>query len=95
MRYRKKPVEIEAWDVDDLLHLAAHVWRGLPTQITDAYDRGEIVFGMDEINILTLEGTMIASRGDKVICDVVSELYPCKPDIFAATYEAVDDDQVG
>jgi len=37
----------------------------------------------------TLEGTMTARRGDWIIKGVVGEIYPCKPDIFAATYEPV------
>lgn len=43
-----------------------------------------------EVEIPTLEGTMMASPGDWIICGVQGELYPCKPDIFAATYEEVD-----
>jgi len=39
----------------------------------------------------SLEGTMTAQPGDWIIRGVKGELYPCKPDIFAATYEAVDD----
>ena len=42
------------------------------------------------ITIDTLEGVMTASEGDFIIRGVKGELYPCKPDIFAATYEAVD-----
>lgn len=38
--------------------------------------------------VLTLEGNMIASTGDWIIRGVQGEFYPCKPDIFEATYEA-------
>ena len=41
------------------------------------------------LRIVTLEGTMVASKGDWVIRGVQGEFYPCKPDIFEATYEAV------
>lgn len=78
-KYRKKPVEIEAWlvtddqeDNDALLE-----WLG-----EDAY--------LDEHNdiaIETLEGTMTARTGDYIIQGVQGEFYPCKPDIFAQTYE--------
>jgi hypothetical protein len=44
-----------------------------------------------EIEIETLEGTMTATPGDWIICGVQGELYPCKPDIFEATYEPVDE----
>lgn len=43
----------------------------------------------DQLWIGTLEGNMIASAGDWIIRGVKGELYPCKPDIFAATYEPV------
>ncbi len=45
-------------------------------------------FGAD-LAVKTLEGTMYASPGDWIIRGVKGELYPCKPDIFAATYEPV------
>ena len=48
--------------------------------------RGPIEF---EEYISTLEGVMIASVGDYIITGVQGEIYPCKPDIFLATYEAV------
>lgn len=41
------------------------------------------------LDIKTLEGTMRADVGDWIIQGVKGELYPCKPDIFAATYEPV------
>ena len=44
-----------------------------------------------EESIETLEGTMTASPGDWIITGVNGERYPCKPDIFAKTYEAVND----
>ncbi len=45
-----------------------------------------------EMDIETLEGTMHADVGDYIITGVKSEQYPCKPDIFEATYEKVADD---
>lgn len=44
------------------------------------------------LNIETLEGVMRCDVGDWLICGVKGELYPCKPDVFAATYEEVRDD---
>ena len=43
--------------------------------------------------IVTLEGTMRANPGDWIITGVHGERYPCKPDIFAETYEPVNDEQ--
>jgi len=49
---------------------------------------------LDEpVEIETLEGTMVGNAGDYLICGVKGEYYPCKPDIFAATYELVEGDQ--
>ena len=86
-KFRKKSVIIEAWPVNHLLDDAKHNWPGLPQPITDAYDRGEILFGDVYIDIKTIEGTMRASLYDWVIEGVKGELYPCKPDIFEMTYE--------
>ena len=45
---------------------------------------------MDEpFEVETLEGTMRGNAGDYLICGVKGEYYPCKPDIFEATYDAV------
>lgn len=96
MRFRKKPVEIEAVKVADVLHDAQHDWKALPWWIRDAYDgknnagvRG-IVFSPTSVSINTLEGLMEGGVDDWIIRGVKGELYPCKPDIFAATYEAVE-----
>jgi len=78
--YRKKPVEIEAiiWKGDNLEEIMAmsksrEAWCG----------------NKDEMFIKTLEGTMKAKLGDYIIKGVKGEIYPCKPDIFILTYEAI------
>ncbi|TWS25601.1 hypothetical protein FK530_23055 [Tsukamurella conjunctivitidis] len=89
-RWRKMPVEIEAmhYPAEATVHdnAALHRW------INDNGGRTEVVRvdGQYAIAIRTLEGDMIATPGDYVIRGVQGEFYPCKPDIFAATYEAVD-----
>ena len=46
----------------------------------------------DEIvGIQTLEGLMVASKGDWIIRGIKEELYPCKPDIFAMTYDLLEE----
>lgn len=78
-KYRKKPVEIEAMhfaDVTDGSRIAE--WCG-----------GSNERSPHEVQITTLEGVMTATLGDYVIRGVQGEFYPCKPDIFAATYEEV------
>lgn len=89
MKFRKKPVEVEAAGVAELLTAAAENWSALPSWICKAYDLGDLLFLADAIEIRTLEGTMRGDRADWIIEGVQGELYPCKPDIFFATYEAV------
>lgn len=77
MKFRKKPVVIEAvqWTGDNWTEIATF-HRGDDFTITGT-----------TLNIRTLEGVMTAQPGDWIIRGVRDELYPCKPDIFAATYE--------
>lgn len=96
MKYRKKPVIIEAVRVSDAIKCATYDWKEMPAWLREAYENPEgsgrrIVFGNDNISITTLEGTMVGERGDWIIRGVQGELYPCKPDIFAATYEPVEE----
>ena len=80
--YRKKPVVIEAVQITD-------------ATFDDPHPNDEHIVGViyDPVarcaSIETLEGTMRADLGDWIIRGVKGELYPCKPDIFAATYEPV------
>ena len=93
-KFRKKPVVIEAFAVNAALHAAANDWTALPQWLRDAYESKEagkgIVFANDGVHITTLEGTMVGERGDMIIRGVKGELYPCKPDIFEATYDPAD-----
>lgn len=80
MKYRKKPVVIEAvqWtggNIDEMVTFAGHAMTHEPD--------------FEVLIIPTLEGKMRASPMDWIIRGVKNELYPCKPDIFEATYEAV------
>jgi hypothetical protein len=93
MKFRKKPVVIDAWDAYQLMIYAASDWNSLPKAIRDAYEKGDIVFGREHIYIKTLEGDHRAEPSDKVIQGVAGELYPCKRDIFEATYDLVSDEE--
>ncbi|MGT2911775.1 hypothetical protein ACVR1I_08715 [Streptococcus cameli] len=82
MRYRKKPVVVEAvkWtgkNIDEIVGFAKTAVIG--------YEEPSM-----KMSITTLEGVMIANKGDYIIKGVQGEFYPCKPDIFAETYEQVD-----
>lgn len=77
MKFRKKPVVIEAVQFDGTL--ASIALLHIPACSQD--------LGSDTLQIETLEGVMTAQPGDWIIQGVKGEHYPCKPDIFAATYE--------
>jgi hypothetical protein len=88
-KYRKKPVVIEAVPVSNAI-LAAESNRGaLPGWLATAEADGVVRFGDDFIEIQTSEGTMVGELSDMLIRGVAGELYPCKPDIFEATYDPV------
>lgn len=86
-QYRKRPVVIEAIVLPTMPRDEAIT---VPTWFSDAYLDGAIVYsGSGTASIDTLEGTLIANPGDYIIRGIKGELYPCKPDIFVATYEKV------
>lgn len=86
VKYRKKPVEIEAVqykgdlesikEIIDFIGYIPEIIEGCETQ-------------QKFLKIKTLEGDHIASEGDYIIKGVKGEFYPCKPDIFEMTYEIV------
>lgn len=84
-RFRKKPVEIEAvqWggptDTNRVLNWLAQKGAALTGW----------TFHDTDITIPTLEGDHRATPGDWIIRGVAGEFYPCKPDIFAASYDEV------
>lgn len=90
-KYRKKPVVIEAVHCSAALWAASQSWKDLPKWLEVAYEKGEVIFARDHALIRTLEGSMCAEPTDMIICGVNGELYPCKPDIFAKTYELVEE----
>ncbi len=86
--YRKKPVVIEARqfkgqaDIGELARWCGGDWRFGP--IDDSGHAAQYIL------IPTLEGEMRADPGDWIIKGVKGEFYPCKPDIFDATYEPAE-----
>ena len=79
-RWRKKPVVIEARQLTEETMLELAAWCGASSW---SFIDGNMF-------IPTLEGTHEARAGDWIIQGVQGEFYPCKPDIFAATYEPAD-----
>lgn len=89
MKYRKLPVVIEAFQ-----------WNGqhqkeYPDWLWEAVKCGKVYFeNTDPVTMIvkTLEGDHTAKLGDYIIQGIKGELYPCKPDIFEKTYEAVEEE---
>ena len=89
MRYRKKPVVIDAWP-----------WAKYPSEAPvhgqpDIYPADAVCTTCEypisrHLRCDTLEGQHIVCPGDWLIRGIKGEFYPCKPDIFAATYESVE-----
>jgi len=92
MKFRKKPVVIEAvqlrWDTWSEMCEHANVGK-LSDGRPEGTSRPNEKIGLA---IPTLEGVMTAEENDWIIKGIKGEIYPCKPDIFEATYEAVEDD---
>jgi len=92
MKYRKKPVVIEAITFEELVQHGidngGNMVNGMPWSFK--YHGHPITHENDDCYLIpTLEGTMKMQRGDMLITGVKGEIYPCKRDIFEKTYEAV------
>ena len=114
MKYRKKPVTVEAKQLAGSPSETIRVYHwveenGYPTLYGNANEPDTLRYKGDDdsaprpargiyidpatgdLVIRTLEGDMHASMGDYIVRGVQGEMYPCKPDIFDATYEEVGD----
>jgi hypothetical protein len=88
--YRKKPIVIEAYKFlgGERLGRDLAFWCGGRYRYEEkASDPTDVA---EWIDIPTLEGVMRAGKGDWIIRGVAGEFYPCKPDIFDATFDAVE-----
>lgn len=86
MKYRKKPVVIDAVQfsaADESTH--TNVCFGYPQSDDNSIHPLEGKFWVS-----TLEGPLLVSDGDWIIRGIKGELYPCKPDIFEATHEPLE-----
>ena len=90
MKYRKKPIIVEAFQ-----------WTGGPDQADDPewfaeqIKAGDVAFVVGGMIIKTPQKPIVVDAGDYIIRGIKGEIYPCKPDVFEATYEPVparDDD---
>lgn len=85
MKYRKKPIVIEA-----ALYSGGKFQGEIPAWIGPEMSKGKIYRMGPSLFIKTLEGTMEVKSGDWIIQGINGEIYPCKPDIFEKTYEQVE-----
>lgn len=86
-KYRKKPVVVEAFQMTEV----AYEKGDWPEWLRDAWRRTfDYDHHHDGMMIKTLEGVMRVAPDDYIIQGVHGELYPCKPDVFEATYDAVE-----
>lgn len=87
MKFRKKPVVIDATQWDGTFSGVLAIQAALPTMQTVALTSHEVNNTASGWRIGTLEGCHEVSAGDWIITGIKGEHYPCKPDIFAATYD--------
>ena len=90
MKYRKKPVVVEAFQFDGDFndrngnyYVPEWAVKGLKREYFTFEDSGDLY-------VNTLEGTMVVSVGDYIIKGVQGEFFPCKPNVFHATYELAE-----
>ena len=89
MRYTKKPITIEAFQMTKEARWTPSKW---PSWLLKAWDEGTVAPLVNEspsgeIFVATLEGNHSVSWGDFIIQGIKNEIYPCKPDIFTMTYD--------
>jgi len=86
MRYRKKPVVIEAMKFTGLNNWEILGFLGVSSKSEAFLNLG----APNGLYIPTLEGNLLATPGDWIIKGVKGEFYPCKPDVFEMSYEAAE-----
>ena len=89
-KYRKKPVVVEAMKLTDENRDEVQDWIRMHVDNACMCLSGRDCAGNSTLHIQTLEGMMTATIGDYIIKGVQGEFYPCNPDIFMQTYEAIE-----
>mgnify|MGYP000654455013 CR=1 FL=1 len=90
-KYRKRPVVIDAieWTGENLREIIN--FTGLHDSVKHlSWEEYETLVKEKGLKVFTLEGSHMASVGDFIIKGVANEVYPCKPNVFKKTYEAVE-----
>ena len=98
MKYRKKPIIIEAiqWNGKNKKEIKSFCGDYATFVSVETFEYNEVVLEIMKYNelitqskliIKTLEGELVAMQGDYIVKGIKGEFYPCKPDIFEQTYE--------
>jgi len=95
MKFRKKPVVVDAFQYEEQDFCFFPDWAIEGAAWLGGTSGGYFVKyykdnALEKLCVKTLEGEMLVSVGDWIIKGVKGEIYPCKPDIFEMTYEAVE-----
>ena len=92
MKFRKKPVVIDAIQLTVDAFADVENFIGCTSNSRHYINERDFLKKTNPVGLFikTLEGNMLASINDYIIKGVSGEFYPCKPDIFAATYEKVE-----
>lgn len=93
MKFQKRPIIVEAMRFEGTFASAREVlgWMGTGEFVELGIGPGKPLGTSNHILVKTLEGDLHASPGDWIIKGLRGEFYPCKPDIFEATYDNVED----
>lgn len=86
MRYRKRPVVIDAWVWDE----SRKTLNEIGCQMVSCTGHTDRPDEMMNLSIKVLGGSVDVCKGDYIIKGTKGEFYPCKPDIFEKTYEPVE-----
>lgn len=90
MKFRKKPVVIEAFKLNERGLVGEDwFWDAVTNNTIITHDFGKNYPNPAWCEIKTLEGIMVANAGDYIIRGIAGEIYPCKSEIFEKTYEEV------
>lgn len=93
-QYRKLPIVVDAFQMTKERRATPEVW---PQWLRQAFEKDGTVMSADypadspdaQLMVSTPEGAMLVGWGDWIIKGITGELYPCKPDVFEKTYEAI------
>lgn len=91
MKFLARPITIDAIQVTQAIKAATDDWAKAPDWLRMAWGHKNVLILPRAVHINTLSGWLVGSPGDWIIRGVHGDIYPYKPDIFAAMYEPIPD----